>query len=107
MKHTLLIAGFILVSNMATAAISPPRQEELHDLILEDCGACHGLTLKGSLGPSLLPSALSGKTKQLLITTILNGRKNTAMPAWRGVLTEEDAAWIAEQLLNGTTGAPK
>jgi len=98
----------MLLASVCTAdVISPARQAELHDLVLEDCGACHGLTLKGSLGPSLLPAALAGKPEKYLASTILHGRKNTAMPAWQGVLSPDDAAWIARQLLQGKTGAPE
>ncbi len=100
------MACFMLVSATVSAGISASRKAELHDLLLEDCGACHGITLKGSLGPSLRPTALAGKSKAFIVSTILHGRKNTPMPAWLGVLSRDDASWIADQLLNGTTGAP-
>lgn len=103
----IFIISLLLISQTALADINQARKMELHDLVLEDCGACHGLTLKGSLGPSLLPSALHGKSRKYLLTTILDGHKNTAMPAWRGVLNKEEAAWIVKQLTNGTTGAPR
>ena len=49
----------------------------------------------------LLPSALAGKTDALLVATVLDGRPNTAMPPWRGLLTEAEAAWIVAQLRAG------
>jgi cytochrome c55X len=61
------------------------------------------MTLKGGLGPTLLPSALEGKPDALLVNTILFGRAGTAMPPWRELLTEADAVWLVEQLRAGVT----
>ncbi|GAB4346164.1 MAG: cytochrome c55X [Gammaproteobacteria bacterium] len=85
----------------AMAEVDPARQAELKHLLLHDCGSCHGMTLKGGLGPSLLPEALKGKPPQLLESTILDGRFGTAMPPWRGFLTEEEARWIVQRLIDG------
>ncbi|MBY0432057.1 MAG: cytochrome C oxidase Cbb3, partial [Rhodospirillales bacterium] len=41
----------------ASAAPSPARQAALFNLLAQDCGSCHGLTMKGGLGPALLPEA--------------------------------------------------
>ena len=82
-------------------AVGPARQAELINLVRHDCGACHGLTLKGGLGPALTPQALAGKPEAYLKTIILDGRHGSAMPAWRGLLSEADAAWIADQLPKG------
>ncbi len=70
------------------------RQTTLRNLLNHDCGACHGLTLKGGLGTSLLPEALEGKPDEFLISTILEGRKGTAMPPWQPLMTHDDAAWL-------------
>jgi len=73
---------------------SSERQETLRNLLKHDCGACHGLTLKGGLGPALLPENLTGKTDEFLIATILDGRKGTAMPPWRKFMNADDALWL-------------
>lgn len=73
---------------------SPARQSELRNMLDHDCGACHGLTLKGGLGPALLPETLDGKPDDFLITTILNGRKGTAMPPWQPFMNRDEAAWL-------------
>jgi cytochrome c55X len=87
----------------AQAEPSGARHLELRHLLLQDCGSCHGMTLKGGLGPTLLPSALEGKPDALLVNTILFGRAGTAMPPWRELLTEADAVWLVEQLRAGVT----
>lgn len=76
----------------------PKRQLELRNLVKHDCGACHGLKLTGGLGPSLLPSDLTGKTDATLIDTVLKGRKGTAMPPWERFINKDEAAWLIELL---------
>lgn len=83
------------------AAIEPARQAQLKYLLQQDCGSCHGMTLKGGLGPALLPENLQGKPDELLVHTILDGRKDTAMPPWKSELSQEDAQWLVELLRQG------
>lgn len=105
MKKTLFIFSLLLTQSVMAdtdaAKIDPARQNELLYFIKHDCGSCHGMTLKGGLGPALLPETLSAKPKDFLVTTILEGRKNTAMPPWKSMLSQADAVWITEQLQNG------
>ncbi|MDH3218242.1 MAG: cytochrome c [Gammaproteobacteria bacterium] len=75
------------------------RQGELVELLIQDCGSCHGLQMKGGLGPALLPASLHGKSAEYLSAVILNGRPGSAMPAWNGLLSPDEARWIAERLL--------
>jgi cytochrome c55X len=62
------------------------------------------LTLKGGLGPALLPEALKDKPADYLQSVILNGRPNTAMPPWQRFLSEAEAAWIVSNLQKGFPG---
>ena len=70
-------------------------------LVRQDCGSCHGLTLKGGLGPALLPPDLAGKSAEALASIILDGVPGTPMPPWRGELSPRDARWIAQKLKEG------
>ena len=79
--------------------ISPGRQQDLRNLLIQDCGSCHGLTMKGGLGPALLPSKLRGKTAETISSIILDGRPGTAMPAWRSLISPTEARWLASLLL--------
>jgi cytochrome c55X len=97
----LLTSSFIVFISPALAAVDAMRQTELMYLLKQDCGSCHGMTLKGGLGPSLLPEALDGKPNELLVSTILEGRANTAMPPWKAMLTLEEAQWMVTQLQQG------
>ena len=79
---------------------SPSRQHELVRLVRQDCGSCHGMTLKGGLGPALTPEALAGKPEEGLVATIIGGRPGTPMPPWRQFLSEDEARWIVHRLLS-------
>ncbi len=86
----------------ATAAELPrERAGELLRLLRHDCGSCHGLTLKGGLGRPLLPQALAGRDAETLAGIILDGIPGTPMPPWRGILSQEDARWLARRLKEG------
>jgi len=81
--------------------ISSNRQQELRNLLVQDCGSCHGLTMRGGLGPALLPTVLQGKSAEYISSVILNGRPGSAMPAWRSLLSPAEARWMAHRLLQG------
>lgn len=82
-------------------SINGARRSELRHLILHDCGSCHGMRLTGGLGPPLTPEALRDRPEQAIVATVLHGRAGTAMPGWRSILSEADAAWIATVLKQG------
>ena len=42
-------AAVCLTVSFASAEPSSARQSELRNLVVQDCGSCHGLTLKGGL----------------------------------------------------------
>ncbi|MBF6648681.1 cytochrome c [Methylobacter sp. BlB1] len=98
MRKLLLL---IWVSGTALAGEpSTDRQNALRNMLKHDCGACHGLTLKGGLGPALLPEALAGKSDDFLADTILNGRQGTAMPPWQQFINRDEALWLVKVLRN-------
>ena len=77
---------------------SSSRQAELIHLLKHDCGACHGMQLKGGLGPPLRAADLSAKSESALVSTVLAGRAGTPMPPWRGLLTAAEAWWLVRYL---------
>jgi cytochrome c55X len=101
---SILVAGAALAGTPALAGTyAPPteRQAYLVNLVREDCGSCHGLTLKGGLGPALLPETLREKNAEALTQTVLFGRLGTPMPPWNPFLSEAEAAWIVDKLQQG------
>jgi cytochrome c55X len=97
----ILLAASPAVCAEPDVAISPARQQELVRLVRQDCGACHGLSLRGGLGPPLTPQALRDRPAESLVATVLNGRPGTPMPPWRLFLSEAEAQWIVDALTKG------
>lgn len=90
----MLAVTAVLAESCLAGEPSQERQSTLRNMLNHDCGACHGLTLKGGLGPALLPEVLAGKPDDFLISTILNGREGTAMPPWQPFMSRDEAAWL-------------
>lgn len=88
-----------VISGAVSAELDEARKAELTSMLHQDCGSCHGLTLRGGLGPALLPETLQGKPREFLIATILDGRPGTAMPPWRPLLQPEEVAWLVDLIL--------
>jgi len=101
-RLTWLALSFMVAAPLAASdQLSDDRQQELRNVLIQDCGSCHGLTMHGGLGPALVPDRLAGKSTEYISTVILNGRPGTAMPAWNSLLSPAEARWMANQLLQG------
>lgn len=96
-----VLALITLAAPLYAGELSQARQHELLYLLKQDCGSCHGLTLKGGLGPALTPQALKGKPRAAMVATIMNGRPGTPMPPWSSELSEADARWLVDALFRG------
>lgn len=100
MPRAIAMLAALLASAPALADDIPPeRAAELTRLVRQDCGSCHGMTLKGGLGSDLRAKALTGMAPDVLAGIILDGVPGTAMPPWRPLLSEGEALWIAQYLL--------
>lgn len=93
------LLAYLALAGVATAADVPPDAAALKRLVHHDCGSCHGITLKGGLGPDIRPENLPHYTADTLTDLILDGIPGTPMPPWRPLITEAEAAWIARYLL--------
>lgn len=91
--------ALLALSLPLAAEVAPDRAKALEHLVVQDCGSCHGLTMKGGLGRPLTPAALAHAEPEGLALIILDGIPGTAMPPWRPLLTEAEADWIAHYLL--------
>jgi cytochrome c55X len=76
------------------------RQQQLRQVLAQQCSVCHGKALQGDVGPALNARSLAGKSEQMLVTTILEGRDGTVMPSWEWMLQENDARWLVQYLRN-------
>lgn len=97
----LLAATAAAVGTARAAEPQEAQQRELVRLVRQDCGSCHGMSLKGGLGPALLPETLAGKPADSLVATVLYGRPGTAMPGWSRFMSEAEAQWLVARLQDG------
>lgn len=98
-RMTVLAGGLAVWAATALASdVGPERAEELERLVVQDCGSCHGLTMKGGLGRAITPDLMQHYDRGDLRDIILDGIPGTAMPPWRPLMSEADALWIADYL---------
>lgn len=104
------VAVALLVAPLLLAASEQPDKKsgvaELENFVIQDCGSCHGLTLKGGLGPALLPENLVHLPEAAIAAIIREGIPGTAMPPWKPLLAPADIDWISHQLKMGTLVSP-
>jgi cytochrome c55X len=86
---------------IAPDGLSDSRQRDLFHLLKQDCGSCHGMTLKGGLGPALTAERLAGRSDELLVATIRYGRLGTPMPPFGPLLTDAEIDWLVQTLRSG------
>lgn len=94
-----MVAAVFLALAGPAMAVTPERQAQLEHMVIQDCGSCHGLTMKGGLGKAITPQALSGLDPETVATIILDGVPGTAMPPWRPLISPAEALWIARYLM--------
>lgn len=96
-----LAAGISAPRGAVSSDLSKERIAELTNFVIQDCGSCHGLTFKGGLGRPLTAEALKDFPVETLNLIILDGIPESAMPPWRGLLTEAEVNWISTSLKEG------
>ncbi len=101
LRHMLALSLLFTASEAVAGEPAAERRAELSNMLVHDCGSCHGLTMKGGLGPALLPKTLQNKPEEYLAATILYGRPGTPMPPWGPFLSPAEAYWLAHRLKRG------
>ena len=69
----MLAAAMLPTGGVAAEEVSKARATELERLVVQDCGSCHGLTMRGGLGPDIRPQTLDGSDRETLAVIILDG----------------------------------
>jgi cytochrome c55X len=101
-ERVLVVAGLLCLASLVAQAEPPiARQDQLLYRLRQDCGSCHGMTLKGGLGPPLLPGAIAAKADDALVDVILHGVAGTPMPPWDFEISRDEAAWLVQRLREG------
>lgn len=97
------LAIILLVASSSCLAAEPSadKQTEIRTMLKNMCSACHGVDLKGAMGPALKPETLANKADDMLIDTIYNGRKGTMMSSWKASMNKDEIAWLVGVLKSG------
>ncbi len=82
MKLNRILGLAAITSFAATMALAGTSSMDFAKVFEKECQGCHGPIHQGGVGSDLRPKALKKKSREFLAETILNGRENTAMPAW-------------------------
>ena len=90
-----------LVAATEAAEVDEARADQLEHVLVQECGSCHGLEMRGGLGPALTPDAIEGRHDDYLRTVILHGVPGTPMPGWDGMLSEAEAQWLVDLMREG------
>lgn len=98
MRYTAVLAFALLASVARAEGLDEERRAELDHLLRHDCGSCHGLQLKGGLGPALTPERMRKRSPEYLRDAIREGIPGTAMPPWGALLSDAEIAYLAETL---------
>ena len=86
------LAGFgALVAGPLLLAQAPAPKKDVAKVWTEVCASCHGANMQGAQAPSMLDDVwTSGNTDAALATTIKAGRIANGMPAFGGLLNDEE-----------------
>jgi len=100
MKNLRLLKMAVATSFVATLAMAGTSKMDFAKVFEKECQGCHGPIHQGGVGSDLRPKALKKKEHQMLVNTILNGRENTAMPAWNTKFSKDDASGMVDWLMD-------
>lgn len=103
-RYFILVMAGMFGLSMTTAdahASGNVREAGLENLLIQDCGSCHGLTMKGGLGPALLPENIVERDDDFLADIIMEGVPGTPMPPWKFLINRDEALWMVRKLKQG------
>lgn len=92
------LAAMLLAALAVSSPATAQDAKRLERMVVQDCGSCHGLTMKGGLGKPLTREALAETAPESIAAIILDGVPGTAMPPWRPLVSDDEALWMANFL---------
>jgi len=100
MKLNRILSIAAASSIFATLTMAGTSNMDYAKMYEKECQGCHGPIHQGGVGSDLRPKALKKKEAHVLVETILNGKENTAMPAWKAKFSKDDAAGMVDWLMD-------
>ncbi len=101
MVRTALLLLMLAHNASLAEELNLEQQKALQEFVHQDCGSCHGMSLKGGLGPAITKEALVYQSIATIGAVIRVGRPGTPMPPWGPVLDDRQIDWIANYLKTG------
>lgn len=99
MLRFLIVSIIFLSSSLAFPSDEIP-EFKLTSIVKNDCGSCHGMQLRGGLGPSLVTVDFKKKDSLTMFNIIKYGKPGTPMPPWKNHLSDTEIEWIVNFLKN-------
>lgn len=95
--HNNLLGGTIVIQPTPQTTLPAAATGELY---AGNCAACHGVNRQGisGLAPSLTPESLTALNYTEIRDIILNGSSNTAMPPFKGTLSQTEIEALVQFL---------
>jgi len=100
MKLKRILGMAVATSFVASMAVAGTSSMNFAEKFEKECQGCHGPIHQGGVGSDLRPKALKKKSREFLAETIMNGRDNTAMPAWNTSFSKDDASGMVDWLMD-------
>jgi len=100
MKSNRFLKVTIAASFVASMAMAGTSTMDFAKKFEKECQGCHGPIHQGGVGSDLRPKALKKKNAEQLAEIIMNGKENTAMPAWNSSFSKDDAAGMVNWLMD-------
>ncbi len=92
---------------VAGLTVTPEVLTEGEAIYKTNCIACHGPTLEGGIGPSLVDDVwIHGNSREQILGVVTNGVTEKGMPPWGPILGPEKAFKVAAFVHDLGTGQP-
>ncbi len=96
----------VFLATCLAGAASCAGAAGVQTLYQEHCGACHGESRLGGIGPALLPESLERLRQTEALKVIREGRVATQMPAFGKQLSADETQQLAEWIYTPVTPTP-
>jgi cytochrome c oxidase cbb3-type subunit 3 len=90
----------------ATLEVTPEAVAAGKEIYTANCVACHGPTMQGGIGPSLVDTVwIHGGNPEQILATITNGVPEKGMLTWGPILGPEKVAQVAAYVVSENRAA--
>lgn len=100
----ILVMCFVTIASLSPAAFAKSFDKSVADgkqVFADNCASCHGADGSGGVGPALnSKSKLESLGLEKVRHDVEEGIEGTPMPAWKGVLSDEEIEDVVHYIFN-------